>query len=311
VNRDPEYLRECQALARAVERFPHLAAMRSSPEWTDLERRLRCLLGRVQRYAPATPPAPSEQLDRVKAVHWNIEHGNWYDQVERALTTHPLLQSADLVLMNEVDFGAARAGNRDVAFDLARALGLHGCWAPLSIETTLGRDDDVKMAAGLKNQEGLFGLAILSRWPLGETRIVELPSPEKIQFDVERMYGRHIALIVEIMRPGAPFVAVSVHLEVHRSREDRARQMQTLMSALRRESSSQYQVVVVVVCLPDFSALEISPTCASACGTSRLTSVLLPMPLGPSTSVVLPSTSGASVARPAAGSAFSASSTTS
>jgi len=172
----------------------------------------------------------------VLAVHWNIEHGNWYDHVERALTTHPLLQSADLVLMNEVDFGAARAGNRDVAFDLARALGLHGCWAPLSIETTLGRDDDVKMAAGLKNQEGLFGLAILSRWPLGETRIVELPSPEKIQFDVERMYGRHIALIVEIMRPGAPFVAVSVHLEVHRSREDRARQMQTLMSALRRET---------------------------------------------------------------------------
>lgn len=216
--------------------FPTIKALRSSAEWKDLGPRLERLLSTIRRFEPAEEPAATLTKDRVLAVHWNIEHGNWYDQVERALTTHPLLQAADLVLLNEVDLGAARAANRDVARDLGHALGLHACWAPLSIETTLGRDDDERMAAGRQNQEGLVGVAILSRWPLGEARIVDLPSPESVQFDLERMFGRHIGLVVEVRRPGAPFVAVSVHLEVHRTRQHRARQMQILMAALQRET---------------------------------------------------------------------------
>ena len=76
---------------------------------------------------------------------------------------------------------------------------------------------------------------MLSRWPIGEVRIVELPSPEDYQFDVERMIGRHIALVARIERSGAPFVAVCVHLEVHRTREDRATQMRTLLETLAAE----------------------------------------------------------------------------
>ena len=102
----------------------------------------------------------------------------------------------------------ARSGNRDVAADLARALGRHGVSAPLFLEHTSGRHDDVRMAASRENQEALFGVAMLSRWPIAEARIVELPSPERIQFDVERMTGRHVALVATIERPGAPFVAV-------------------------------------------------------------------------------------------------------
>jgi endonuclease/exonuclease/phosphatase family metal-dependent hydrolase len=64
---------------------------------------------------------------------------------------------------------------------------------------------------------------------------VKLPGPEAIQFDVERMFGRFIALVAEIRRPGAPFVAVSVHLEVHRTRAHRAEQIRVLMHALRNE----------------------------------------------------------------------------
>jgi endonuclease/exonuclease/phosphatase family metal-dependent hydrolase len=66
-------------------------------------------------------------------------------------------------------------------------------------------------------------------------RIVELPGPERFQYDTEGMYGRFIALVAAIERPGAPFTAVSVHLEVHRRREHRAEQMRVLMEALRGE----------------------------------------------------------------------------
>ena len=58
--------------------------------------------------------------------------------------------------------------------------------------------------------------------------------------------------------------------------------------AVVRAASIQYQVVVVVVCLPVLSTREISLVAACAPGTSRLISVLLPTPEGPSTKVRLP-----------------------
>ena len=67
--------------------------------------------------------------------------------------------------------------------------------------------------------------------------------------------------------------------------------------ALCRAGSIQYQWVAVVVCRPVLSAWEISPTWALASATSRLTSVLLPAPLGPRTSVARSASSGASRSR--------------
>ncbi len=235
MTRDPAFEAECRSLVDAVRRFPTLVALRESPEWRDLGPRLTRVLGTVRRTPPPATSTPTPHRDHVRAVHWNIEHGNWYPQVEQALRENPALADADLVSLNEIDLGMARAGNRDVAADLAAALGMYGAWAPLFLETTVGRDDDATTAAGLENHESLFGVAILSRWPIGEARIIDLPSPERYQFDLERMYGRHIALVVVIERPGAPFVAVTVHLEVHRTRRHRADQVRVITETLAGE----------------------------------------------------------------------------
>ena len=235
MSRDPRTAAESRALKSALDAFPNYAALTGSPAWPELRERIARLLGEVHRHVPDGPVGPPRDPTRVRAVQWNIEHGNWYEQVEAALLGHPELAGADLLFFNEIDLGAARAANRDVAGDLARALRLHSAWAPLFLETTPGRDDDPRMAAGRENEEALFGLAILSRWPIGEIRIVELPSPAVVQFDLERMVGRHVGLIARIERPGRPFVAVSTHLEVHRGRAERARQIQVLVDALRSE----------------------------------------------------------------------------
>lgn len=208
--------------------------MRAAPEWRTLGPRFDRLLHTVHRHQPPREPGPAAGA-AVRAVHWNIEHGNWYEQVEAALTGDPALRDADLLFFNEIDLGMARAANRDVTADLARALGRHAAWVPLFVESTLGRDDDLSTAAGRANEEGLFGLAILSRWPIGEVRIVDLPSPEEVQFDLERMLGRNVGLIAAVERPGAPFVAVAAHLEVHRTRERRATQVRLILDALREE----------------------------------------------------------------------------
>ena len=236
MDRDPAFVAECQALRRAVAAFSTLESLCSSPDWVMIEPRLRKVLGTVRRGQPPQPSPPPEQPDRVKVVHWNVEHGNWYLAVERELLGHEELNDADLFMFNEIDLGMARAENRDVTADLARALSLHWAWAPLFLETTLGRDDDERMAAGRDNAESLFGLGLLSRWPIGEVRILELPSPEKYQFEVERMVGRHVALIATIERPRAPFVAVAAHLEVHRTRAHRAAQVREITRALADET---------------------------------------------------------------------------
>ncbi len=235
MSRDTEFREECLALAREVSGFPTLDALHASRAWAGLEPRFGRVLGTIRRYVPATPPPSTDDASRVKAVHWNIEHGNWYEQVEQALVTNEELRDADVFSFNEIDFGMARAGNRDVTGDLAKRLGFHGVWAPLFLETTAGRDDDARMAAGRANEESLFGLAILSRWPIIDVRTIELPSPERYQFDLERMVGRHVALLATLDRPGGPIVAVTVHLEVHRTRADRATQMRTLVNALAEE----------------------------------------------------------------------------
>ena len=232
---DPRLIEEVTAIRRAVEPFRTLDQLRASSVWPELSERVDRVLGKVRRYDPPRPCAPPAHPDRVRAVHWNIEHGNWYEQVETALRERAELSGADLLLFNEIDFGMARAGNRDVTGDLARALGLHGAFAPLFVETTVGRDDDASTAGDRENQESLFGLAMLSRWPIGEARIVELPSPGRYQFEIERLVGRYIGLVCVIERPGAPFVAAAAHLEVHRRRRHRAAQIRTLLNGLKEE----------------------------------------------------------------------------
>jgi endonuclease/exonuclease/phosphatase family metal-dependent hydrolase len=239
--RDRALLEECRELQTALRAHATVAGLHRSAGWTALERRIEAVLS-TPILTPADPAimaptggrgaeaAASGQL--VRAVHWNIEHGNHYESIERALREHQQLAGTDLVLLNEVDLGMARSGNRDVAAELAAALGFHAAFAPLFIETTIGRDDDVVTAEGRENQEALFGLAILSRHPIGAARVIPLPSPSEIQFDRERMFGRHVALVTSIERPGAPFTAVSVHLEVLRTREHRAAQMRVVLGAL-------------------------------------------------------------------------------
>ena len=232
MTRDPTLLAECLALQQELARFATLRSLHSSPAWPELRARLGRVLSTVRRHAPAAPAGPPRDPGRVRVAQWNIEHGNRYEQIEAALLSHPELREADMVSLNEVDLGMARAGNRDVAGDFARATGRHGAWTALFLETTTGRDDDPRSAAGHINQEGLFGIALLSRWPIGEVRRVELPSPEEVQFDLERMAGRHVALVAAIERPQAPFTMVTVHLEVHRTRAYRAAQMRVLLDAL-------------------------------------------------------------------------------
>jgi endonuclease/exonuclease/phosphatase family metal-dependent hydrolase len=227
---------EAHALREAFRRHNTLASLHADPAWPGLEKRLSALLTPIRAWSPAPRRAGPRDGASVRVAHWNLEHGNRFDAIAHALETHPGLAGADLVTLNEVDLGMARSGNRDVARELAVRLGLHAAWGALFLESTRGRDDDAVNAAPSDNAESLFGLAILSRWPLAGARLVPLPGPERLLFERERMTGRFVALVCDVAHPTHPFVAATVHLEVHRTRAHRATQMRLVLEALAGES---------------------------------------------------------------------------
>src|ERR1039458_3016861 len=71
----------------------------------------------------AGPPGPAPPQYRF--VAWNVERGAQFEGQVEVLRTHPFLREADVLLLTETDAGMVRSGNRNVARDVARALGMH------------------------------------------------------------------------------------------------------------------------------------------------------------------------------------------
>jgi endonuclease/exonuclease/phosphatase family metal-dependent hydrolase len=152
----------------------------------------------------------------LRVVSWNIERGLNFDLIRLALSDPDAftqaalgrgalepnklakieqqlhtLQDADIVVLNEVDFGMKRTDYRDVARDLAQALKMNYVFGVEFVE--VDRLDDLgleelqledpaltqQMREDLRPDRsrylGLHGSAILSRYPIQNARIFRLP----------------------------------------------------------------------------------------------------------------------------------------
>jgi endonuclease/exonuclease/phosphatase family metal-dependent hydrolase len=149
----------------------------------------------------------------LRVAQWNVERGLEFDAVRRALSgpdglaelldtaEHPrggerrelvlrqaeLLRGADVVVLNEVDWGVKRTGYRAVAAELAEALGMNYAFGVEFVEVdpiTLGVETFEELPAAERAELaeeievdparylGLHGTAILSRFPLENVRLV-------------------------------------------------------------------------------------------------------------------------------------------
>ena len=185
----------------------------------ELQRRLTQLLntpfvGNAASAGGIKPLKPNSQsMGRfIRVATWNIERGLEFDAV-RAAFTHDQkffrridqsgqsskgsqlanvlsqsqdLRQADIVVLNEVDWGLKRTGYRNVAKELADAMGMNYAYGvefvevdPLTLgtetlegETAADKSELVKnMAVDKSRTLGLHGTAILSRFPLRDVRI--------------------------------------------------------------------------------------------------------------------------------------------
>jgi endonuclease/exonuclease/phosphatase family metal-dependent hydrolase len=246
----------------------------------------------------------------VRVATWNIERGLEFAAVRAALTNDQRffrrlapsqrgskfnlaavlqqaaeLSRADIVILNEVDWGLKRSEYRNVVRELANAMQMNYVFAvefvevdPVTLgtetlegETSEDREEMVENLAVDKSRTiGLHGTAILSRFPLRNSRIVrfvnqghdwyadekdgvtkleagkrkgaKLVFGEKVMREVRR--GGRMMLLAEIQDAGIPgggLTVVATHLE---AKTKPARRLDQLQEVLRQIQNIDHPVIL-------------------------------------------------------------------
>jgi len=166
----------------------------------------------------------------IHALAWNIERGIMIDGIIEALKNHPGLNNKDILLLTELDHGMARSGNRFIAREIAQALNLNYAFAPVYIPLQKGSGVEAEMAG--ENTLSIHGLATFSPYKMKNAHAVALPNGKDKMWGKEKRLGWLQGLVVDIEHPAGIFRAVTVHLDVHCSRDHRRRQMQIILNHL-------------------------------------------------------------------------------
>jgi len=209
-------------------KFESIEATEKSAVYRKIKPQVEAILNAVvqENFAPET----HEKKKSVSVVAWNIERGNRFDGIARALENHERLKDKDLLLLTELDYGMARSTNRFVAQDLAKELKLNYAFAPCYIALQKGSGVESNVAG--ENTKSLHGLAMFSKYLLKNVRAVALPNGKDKMFGKEKRLGYLRALVADIEHPAGDFRAVTVHLDAHSSRKHRHLQMKIVLDFL-------------------------------------------------------------------------------
>ena len=207
-------------------------------------------------FSGAKPKRPSspELGPFLRAICWNIERGIHFDPIRIALSepekfdqvlaekndpkVKPLtpdqlkivkqqldiLRPADLLILNEVDYGVTRTDYRDVARDLARTLNMNYAYGaefleldPLNLGLEKVELEDKEAQADIQKSFdadpsrylGMHGTAVLSRYPIRKASLRPLPvcydwyateKKEISKLESGRRVGANLAFMERISR---------------------------------------------------------------------------------------------------------------
>ena len=109
--------------------------------------------------------APAEVPEVLRHVVFNIERGQTLHETIDFLNMCPDFKNIDIIYANELDDGAVRSGNCNVAYEIAKSIGMNYAYGLEFIE--LVNPDDNK---------GFHGNALFSRWPIRWAKVVRSAS---------------------------------------------------------------------------------------------------------------------------------------
>lgn len=221
---------EIRAHYRALRAIRTRKALERSALWAEIAGEVQRVLEGVERGDRASVAAPGSRARTLRAVAWNIQRGARLDDLRRAVAA-PRFADADLFLLSEVDIGLGRSGNRNVARELAEALGMSYAFGVSYLALTDDIGDD---AGGVENTLALSGAAIISRYPIGRVENIDLPAIRDKFHSSEKRLGKKRALLAEIALPDGPLVAAACHLDSNASSAQRARQLAAVLDSIDR-----------------------------------------------------------------------------
>lgn len=258
----------------------------------------------------------------VRVATWNIEKSIHAHEVARALKSleafealidphvappgsrkraellreRERLVTADVILLQEMDIGIGRSGYHDAARDIAQALGMNYVYAPqqLEIDPVLlglesipdGRGGKVTHQPDPTRYKGVFGIAVLSRYPIKSAKCFQLQAQpydwyegekadtglveDSRRFAAEILFenkvvremkvGGRIFFRVDLAVPGLPGDTLTVihnHLEIKARPKDREAQLLEILSHIK-----DIPHTVVMAGDHNTSKADISPTSA-------------------------------------------------
>ena len=155
--------------------------------------------------------APANGGDRITVLVYNIHAGKDAKGVDNLERVAGIVRrsNADFVLLQEVDRGTRRSGKVDQLSRLRELTGMHG---------SFGRTLDY--------QDGQYGIAILSRWPIATDTLILLPPNPSEQRG---------ALVAISRTPKGLFRLVNTHLDASRADSFRIREAK-VVAAIANET---------------------------------------------------------------------------
>jgi beta-N-acetylhexosaminidase len=190
----------------------------------------RCLLLAISSIAgcatmrPTVPP----MHDGVRVLVYNIHAGKDADGRDNLSGISELVRSteADLVLLQEVDQGTRRSGRVDQPAVLAQRTGYH-----------------VAFGSALDYDDGKYGIAVLSRWPIVSDTLIHLPvTPPQT-----RAGGSHEprgALRVVVAAPFGRLAILNTHLDATADDRWRRQEADSIVSLAAQLRHRERNVIV-------------------------------------------------------------------
>lgn len=217
-----------QHLVAGLRGFASFKQLRESEFYRLHQHELKRLLDEPKIYESVGAQPRLRSFLRV--VEWNIERGSRLEGIVEVLNTHPVIRFADLLLLNELDIGMARSGNRDIPRELGRAVSAHAIYAAEYLELTKGVGEELKLAG--ENTAALHGNAILTRHRFSRAEVARLPRCEmNFESDEKRLGGR-VAIMAELEIGDHNLLAATAHLDVINTPRCRAKQMRAFLQAV-------------------------------------------------------------------------------
>jgi len=171
--------------------------------------------------------------DSLHIVDWNIDRGERLDQVAKVLDR----DQPDLCLLQEVDLGAHRSGNLNVADELAKRLKMRYAFGLAWQE----------LSQGDRERPSFQGQAILTRLPVRNVRVVRFKTqsgfwqPRSYVPNVplfQRRLGGRMAVVAELDFGGRTLVVYNVHLESRSFGHIQDAQMDEILADAKRYPES-------------------------------------------------------------------------